>query len=92
MALGLLVAVVFGPAVAFEFVRWDDPVNVTQNPLITEPWSLDLVGRLVSGETALRFKPVPWLLYRGIHAAFGFHPAAWHTAVTVPSVRTVCPA
>lgn len=78
LGLSLLVAGVFGPALGFDFVRWDDPVNVTHNPLITEPWSVDLLARLVNGDTALRFKPLPWLLYRGVHAVFGFEPAAWH--------------
>jgi hypothetical protein len=78
LSLSVLVAVVFGPAIGFDFVRWDDPVNVTHNPLLTEPWSMDLLARLLNGDTALRFKPLPWLLYRGVHAAFGFHPAAWH--------------
>ena len=78
VTLGLLVAAVFGPVVGFDFVRWDDPVNVTQNPLITEPWSGALLAKILNGDTALRFKPLPWLIYRGLHAAFGFNPAAWH--------------
>jgi len=73
-----LVAAVYGTALSFDFVRWDDPVNVTHNPLLTEPWSWDLVAKLVNGATALRFKPLPWLLYRGVTALFGFNPAAWH--------------
>lgn len=78
LSLTLLVAAVFWPAFGYDFVRWDDPVNVTHNPLITEPWSWELVAKLLNGDTALRFKPLPWLLYRGIHAGFGFNPAAWH--------------
>ncbi len=76
--LGLLVAAVFWPVPGYDFVRWDDPVNVTHNPLITEPWSPELLDKLLNGDTALRFKPVPWLVYRGIHATAGFNPAAWH--------------
>ena len=78
LALGLLVAAVFWPVFGYDFVRWDDPVAVTHNPLITEPWSADLLAKLINGEVALRFKPLPWLVYRGIHAAAGFNPAAWH--------------
>lgn len=76
--LGLLVAAVFGPVFWFDFVRWDDPVNITHNPLLTEPWSRELLAKLVNGDTALRFKPLPWLLYRATHALFGFQPGAWH--------------
>ena len=75
----LLVLAVYWPAREFDFVRWDDPVNVTENPLVTEPWSWPLVTKLLNGDTALRFKPLTWLLYRGMHAGFGFNPAAWHT-------------
>lgn len=78
LALSLLVGAVFWPATGFDFVRWDDPVNVSQNPLITEPWSGALVWKILNGDTALRFKPLTWLIYRGVHAAFGFNPAAWH--------------
>ena len=74
----LLVVAVYWPASEFDFVRWDDPVNVTENQLITEPWSWPLVTKLLNGDTALRFKPLTWLIYRGMHAGFGFHPAAWH--------------
>jgi hypothetical protein len=77
-SLGLLVAAVYGAVLGFAFVRWDDPVNITHNPLLTEPWSRDLLSKLVNGDTALRFKPLPWLLYRATHALFGFNPAAWH--------------
>ena len=78
LTLGLLVAAVFGPALWFDFVRWDDPVNITHNPLLTEPWSRELLAKLVNGDTALRFKPLPWLLYRGTYALWGFNPSAWH--------------
>lgn len=74
----LLVAAVYWPALGFDFVRWDDPVNVTQNPLVTEPWSAALLQKLFNGDTALRFKPLTWLVYRGLYADFGFNPAAWH--------------
>jgi hypothetical protein len=78
LTLGLLVAAVYAPALWFDFVRWDDFVNITRNPLLTEPWSRELLAKLVNGDTALRFKPLPWLLYRATHACFGFNPMAWH--------------
>lgn len=81
---GLLVllalnAIVFWPVPSFDFVRWDDDISTTQNPLLTDPWSGSLLARLFSGELALRFKPLHWLLARGVHAAAGLNPAAWHT-------------
>ena len=76
--LVLLVAAVYWPVLHFDFVRWDDPVNVTQNPLLTEPWSWSLAVKMLNGDTALRFKPLTWLLYRGMHEGFAFEPHAWH--------------
>src|SRR3954469_19461012 len=55
------IAWVFWPVLGFEFVRWDDDINITQNPLLTRPWSWSLVGQFFSAEQALRFKPLHWL-------------------------------
>lgn len=78
--LGLMAAVlaVFWPVVGFDFVRWDDDINITQNPLLAAPWSWTLLERLFDSDQALRFKPLHWLCFRGLHDAFGFNPAAWH--------------
>jgi hypothetical protein len=78
--LGLMVGVlaVFWPVVGFDFVRWDDDINITQNPLLTAPWSWALLERLFDSDQALRFKPLHWLCFRALHDAFGFNPAAWH--------------
>ena len=77
-SLGLLIAAVYGAVLGFDFVRWDDPVNITHNPMFRESWSHELLVKLVNGDTALRFKPLVWLLYRATHDLFGFNPAAWH--------------
>lgn len=73
-----LVGTVFWPVLDFDFVRWDDDINITQNPLLTAPWSWQLAGQLFDSDQALRFKPLHWLCFRGLHAAFDFNPAAWH--------------
>ena len=78
LGLVLLVALTFWPVLTFDFVRWDDDNNITHNPLLTAPWSWDLVTQMFSGNQALRFKPLHWLGNRGLHALFGFEPVAWH--------------
>lgn len=77
-SLALLVAGVFAPVLGFGFVRWDDDINLTQNPLLTEPWSWSLAGKLFDAGQALRFKPVHWLVDRAFHGLVGFDPAGWH--------------
>lgn len=78
IALACLAGVVFSPVLSFDFVAWDDDINVTQNPLLTEPWSWSLVKAFFDGSTAMRFKPLHWLFFRGIYGLFGLNPMAWH--------------
>lgn len=78
LALLVLVGAVFQAVPRFDFVRWDDDINITQNPLLTAPWSGTLVAQLFDGDQALRFKPLHWLYFRGLHALCGFEPAGWH--------------
>ena len=73
-----LVGAVFWPVLEFDFVGWDDDISVTQNPLLTQPWSWSLVVGLFDGSMALRFKPLHWLAFRGIYGLFGLNPMAWH--------------
>jgi protein O-mannosyl-transferase len=77
-ALLALNGIVFWPVVNFEFVRWDDDINITHNPLLTAPWSWDLVKQIFSADQALRFKPLHWLLTRAVHRVGGMDPAVWH--------------
>jgi hypothetical protein len=78
VALAGLVGAVFWSVLEFDFVGWDDDISVTQNPLLTEPWSWSLVVGLFDGSTAMRFKPLHWLAFRGIYGLFGLNPMAWH--------------
>lgn len=78
LALVLVVVATYWPVLSAGFLFWDDPINVTGNPLLTAPWSAEVWRQLFDGSQALRFKPVHWLLFRGMHAAFDFQPAAWH--------------
>ena len=74
----MLVVATFWPALTFDFVRWDDDIGVTQNPLLTESFGWAWWGHLFDSGQALRFKPLHWLWFRGIHGAWGFNPVAWH--------------
>jgi tetratricopeptide (TPR) repeat protein len=78
-ALLIAAACVFGPVVFFEFVRWDDDINITQNTLITEGWSWSAFGHCFDSSTTLRFKPLHWILYKMIYGLFGLEPGAWHS-------------
>lgn len=78
MALAGLGGAVFWPVLGFGFVGWDDDISVTQNPLLTQPWSWSLVAGFFDASTAMRFKPLHWLAFRGIYGLFELNPVAWH--------------
>jgi hypothetical protein len=70
----------FFPVLGFEFVRWDDDITVTQNPMMTEPWSWSLAASFFDAETAMRFKPIHWLFMRGLYEVDGLNPLIFHAA------------
>lgn len=78
LVVGVVTWLTFWPAASFDFVRWDDDINITQNPLLSAPWSWSLVGQMFSSDQALRFKPLHWLLFRALRTVAGFDPVAWH--------------
>ena len=78
LALLTVNLLVFWPVLGFDFVRWDDDINITRNPLLQAPWSWDLLRQLFGAEQALRFKPLYWLLCRAQSGVFGLSPGAWH--------------
>ncbi len=79
----VLVVGCFFPVLGFEFVRWDDDITVTQNPMIKEAWSWGLAASFFDAETAMRFKPVHWFLMRALYDFDGMNPAVWHIASLV---------
>lgn len=73
--LGLAVAAAFGGALGHGFVNYDDPVLILNNPLIRtfSPkiwWSFD----------PQLYDPLTLFVYQILYFAFGFAPAAFHSA------------
>src|ERR1035438_4854208 len=62
----------------FAFVYWDDRINITHNPLITDTWSWGLISKMFGAQQALRFKPLAWMLGRALYSVVGFNPVGWH--------------
>lgn len=76
--LWLLVCAVFWPVLSYDFVRWDDDINVTGNAMMSRPWSWSLVGDFFDPQAALRFKPLHWVFLRFVADMDGFNPPLWH--------------
>lgn len=73
-----LVAGTFRPVIGYDFVRWDDDISVTQNEMLTTPWSWELIKSFFDPQTVLRFKPLHWLVMRVMAGVVGMDPRAWH--------------
>ena len=61
LALILLLVLVWGRAVSFEFTTWDDDVNVTRNPLLNPPIARSL-GAIWTAPYSGLFIPVTYTL------------------------------
>ncbi|HTM45679.1 MAG TPA: hypothetical protein VL137_12025, partial [Polyangiaceae bacterium] len=76
LALVLALAlVVFGPSLGFEFVEWDDPTFLTQNPLVIDAPHQSALDELLTPNLGY---PIPFtvLTYRVENALFGVSNAA----------------
>ncbi len=88
-----LVAVVF--AVFFRtlesgFLRWDDDINVFENPHVQGLTAENLRWMFTDFEQAIRYKPLSWLAWACVHEVFGLNPFGYHLAnVLLHCVNTV---
>lgn len=84
VALGLLIflitARVYAPAAHFDFVMFDDDINIYHNPHLGGlTWSR--VAWAFTDSTYMhRYMPLAWLSLCGMVSTHGFDPAAYHTA------------
>ncbi len=84
IALGLLVflltARVYAPAAHFDFVMFDDDINIYHNPHLGGlTWSR--IGWAFTDSTYMhRYMPLAWLSLCAMVSVHGFDPAAYHTA------------
>jgi protein O-mannosyl-transferase len=76
--LGSVVMGVFLQVLGFDFLRWDDDINVTQNAALQEPWSWELAGHFFDPQLAMRFKPLHWAMLRVTAGLGGLNPLLWH--------------
>jgi protein O-mannosyl-transferase len=78
-----LVAVVFGVffrTLESGFLRWDDDINVFENPHVQGLTSENLRWMFTDFEQAIRYKPLSWLAWALVHEVFGLNPFGYHLA------------
>lgn len=70
----------FWPAIAADFVLWDDDVNLFENPHIRGLTADNLRWMFTDLAQTLRYKPLNWLAWAAIYELAGLKPAAFHLA------------
>lgn len=80
IAVAVIAFLVFGRTLGAEFLNWDDPVNVTKNPLIQSLAPDNLKAIFTDFVTAARYKPLAWFGWAVIHAVYELDPAGYHFA------------
>jgi protein O-mannosyl-transferase len=74
------VLLVFGRSLRWEFVQWDDDINVYENARIQSLNAESLAWMFSDLQQALRYKPLSWLTWAALRSVFGLKPAAFHAA------------
>jgi hypothetical protein len=75
-----LVALAYAPTLSFDFVRWDDPLHVYENPLVLRPAEVPALDHLTTPSLGYP-TPITVLSYRLEAAVFGLDsPGAFHAS------------
>ena len=78
-----LIAAVYWPVLSFDFVNWDDPWYVLNNPLITS-WHPTNLWRIVTEFNVKNYAPLTTLSLLIDHTLFGKSPGGYHLMNVVP--------
>ncbi len=91
VAVFLFVAtlIVFRPAMSCDFINFDDPSYVQNNPILYDGLSLDSVGRAFTTVHAGYWIPLTWLSYLLDYAMSGLSPGGYHRTNVLLHAATV---
>jgi tetratricopeptide (TPR) repeat protein len=82
LAIGLLTAIVFFPAIGNAFVSWDDPANFLENPHFRGLGRAQLSWAWRSHTLGV-YQPLGWMLYSLQYVAWGLDPVGYHLVSVV---------
>ena len=86
----LAVAVVFGPTLQYDFVNYDDNMNVYQNAAIRHGLDADGIHWALTTRQGGLWAPVTWLSYLLDYEIYGLKPWGYHlTNVVLHAATTV---
>lgn len=83
LLLGVIVLLVFHPALQGELLRWDDDVNISGNPHIKGLGWESIKWSLTDTKYYWRFQPLAWLTWNAIYQFSGAKPFLYHFVVVL---------
>ena len=90
IALAALVVLVFAQVRDFEFVNFDDPAYILDNPRVNTGLSLDNARWAFTAHHAGNWHPLTWLSHQLDVSLFGLEPSAHHlTSVFIHLLNTL---
>jgi protein O-mannosyl-transferase len=94
--IAILTALVFMPAIGFEFINWDDDRYLFENDgLVSDGLTLRNVARAMTEVTFYNWAPLTILSYQGDATLFGMQPWGFHltnVVIHAISVAILCTA
>ncbi|MGH0032332.1 MAG: tetratricopeptide repeat protein [Myxococcota bacterium] len=78
LAIAVATLAVFAQTTGHDFLRWDDPVYVTENPLLRSGPTLDAMARAFAEPYEANWIPLTWISLQIDHAWHGLDPAGYH--------------
>jgi hypothetical protein len=78
IALFTFTFALFSTSLHGRFVRWDDDINITQNPNVQGIDGARLAWMFTDLQQALRYKPLSWLTWAALYEVGGLNPAIFH--------------
>lgn len=76
--LVVLPLVIFGPSINYEFVEWDDDVNITANPHVRSVGWTEVKWMFTDVHLAHRYMPLGWLCYAVERTLWVDNPLTFH--------------
>ncbi len=91
LTLAALIAIVFGQTIDHDFVQYDDPIYVTENPVVQKGLTLQGIGwAFVHGADANYWTPITWLSHMLDVQLFGPRPGMHHlTSVVLHAINAI---
>ncbi len=83
LGLVLLCAAVFGRALGFTLLGFDDDINISLNPNLGAPSAARLVWAFSDWSYLRRYVPLGWITLFGVNGACGLSPVGYHATSLV---------